>query len=109
MTKKNTSISPSVNDYRLKAVSGDCASGGFSNKGDILKIPSKHFNLVKKYLRNQLEIELYCVNKDIYKKAFTKLVLEHHKIGNKLIDLKVFHHKWHKRTTWNLVESIEVE
>ena len=109
MTKKNAFISPSLDDYRLKAVSGDCASGGLSKKDDILKIPSKHFNLVKKYLRNQLEIELYCVNQDIYKKAFTKLVLEHHKLGNKLIDLKVFKHKWHKRTTWNLVESIELE
>ena len=38
------------------------------------------------------------------KKAFSKLVKEHNDIGNKLIDLKVFDHKWHKRTFWNLVE-----
>ena len=91
--------------YRLKAVSGDCAKGGMSNKGDVLSIPKQHFNLVKDYLRNQLEIELYTIDQDIYKKAFGKLVKEHNEIGNKLIDLKVFHHKWHKRTHWELIET----
>ena len=90
--------------YRLKAVSGDCAKGGMSKKGAFLKIPVKHFNLVKEYLRNQLERELYSVDQDIYEDAFGKLVKAHNDIGNKLIDLKVFDHKGHKRTFWNLVE-----
>ena len=90
--------------YRLKAISGDCAKGGISKEGDFLKIPIKHFNLIKEYLRNQLERELYSVDQDIYKDAFGKLIKKHNDIGNKLIDLKVFHHKWHKRTYWNLIE-----
>tara|TARA_R100001163_G_C4907156_1_gene93118 strand:+ start:234 stop:551 length:318 start_codon:yes stop_codon:yes gene_type:complete len=101
MTKTNNTY---LKYYRLKAVSGDCAAGGMSKKGAVLKIQTKHFNLVKKYLRNQLERELYSVDQDIMKNAFSKLVKEHNAIGNKLIDLKVFDHKWHKRTFWNLVE-----
>ena len=101
MTKTNNTY---LKYYRLKAVSGDCAAGGLSKKGDVLKIPTKHFNLVKQYLRNQLEIDLYCVDQDIYEDAFGELVKEHNDIGNKLIDLKVFDHKWHKRTDWELVE-----
>ena len=84
--------------YRLKAVSGDCAAGGMSKKGAFLKIPKKHFNLIKEYLRNQLERELYSVDQDIYKDAFGKLIKKHNDIGNKLIDLKVFDHKWHNRS-----------
>lgn len=101
MTKTNNTY---LKYYRLKAVSGDCAKGGMSKKGDFLKIPKKHFSLVKDYLRNQLERELYTVDQDIYKDAFSKLIKDHNDIGNKLIDLKVFDHKWHKRTFWNLVE-----
>jgi hypothetical protein len=33
-----------------------------------------------------------------------KLVDEHHDLGNKLIDVGVFEHKWHKRTNWVLEE-----
>jgi len=39
--------------------------------------------------------------------VFNKLVQEHHDLGNALIHCGIFLHKWHKRTTWALMEMDE--
>ncbi len=91
----------------LLAISGDCAEGGMSNKADFIKFSDKYINLIKNYLRNQLELELFTLDNDILDKSFSKLVKEHNNLGNKLIDVGVFKHKWHKRTYWSLDEENE--
>ena len=90
-------------NYGLLAISGDCSARGMSDKAVFIRLSNKHLNLVKKYLRNQLELQLYSMSNDI-DEAFRKLVDEHHDLGNKLIDVGVFEHKWHKRTNWVLEE-----
>ncbi len=90
-------------NYGLLAISGDCSARGMSDKADFIRLSNKHLNLVKEYLRNQLELQLYSMSNDI-DEAFRKLVDEHHYLGNKLIDVGVFEHKWHKRTNWVLEE-----
>mgnify|MGYP001177106950 FL=1 len=97
--------------YYLLAVGGDCGPTGMSNKADCIPIdPSApYFAIVREYLRNQLEIELGSATAETYLDVttgkFKDDVNEHHRLGNKLIELGVFHHKWHKRTRWRLEEG----
>ena len=93
-------------NYGLLAISGDCSARGMSDKADFIRLPNNHLNLVKKYLRNQLELDLYSMSDDT-NEELRKLVDEHHDLGNKLIDVGVFEHKWHKRTNWVLEEIDE--
>jgi hypothetical protein len=95
-------------NYGLLAISGDCSARGMSDKADFIRLSNKHLNLVKKYLRNQLELQLYSMSDDtdeeLRKLVLQTLVDEHHDLGNKVIDVGVFEHKWHKRTNWVLEE-----
>lgn len=106
-------------DYCLLAIGGDCSAGGMSDKSDFIPIKwkpgSNQAHLIKLYLRNQLEIDLeHLINAEPYLQKtqgivgmtdkLLDLIGEHHKLGNELIDCGVFSHKWHKRTTWQIVE-----
>tara|TARA_R110002073_G_C9019686_1_gene540731 strand:- start:45 stop:446 length:402 start_codon:yes stop_codon:yes gene_type:complete len=107
-------------EYCLLAINGDCAAGGMSDHSHFIPIKwqpgSDEAQCIKLYLRNQLEIDLEHFPDpgsklvDTHAPAFkmTKKLLEligwHHELGNQLIDCGVFLHKWHKRTTWMLVE-----
>ena len=114
-------IEPSFEpEYCLLAIKGDCAAGGMSDHSHFIPIKwqpgSDEAQCIKLYLRNQLEIDLEHFPDpgsklvDTHAPAFkmTKKLLEligwHHELGNQLIDCGVFLHKWHKRTTWMLVE-----
>jgi len=87
----------------LYAVGGDCSSRGMGFKNDVLMVPQEHFELVKIYMRAQLEQDMCC-----YMDGFgegSPLVIAHNKYSdaaNALIDAGVFEHKWHKQTHWSL-------
>ena len=91
----------------LFAESGDCAAGAMSENPDFIPIHKKDLPLISDYLRNQLECELLCW-KDFpnISKKYSRLLSKGNTLGNKLIDIGVFHHKWHKRTTW-MVRELE--
>jgi hypothetical protein len=92
-------------NFCLLAIGGDCAAGGMSHKSDF--IPLQEFNeTLKEFLRNQLELEIECFTMNPEKQSlrFGALVLQHHDLGNKLIDQGIFAHKWHKRTDWIICE-----
>tara|TARA_R100001594_G_scaffold149336_1_gene206832 strand:+ start:888 stop:1184 length:297 start_codon:yes stop_codon:yes gene_type:complete len=98
-----------MTDYCLLAVSGDCSATGMTDKAEVLPVPAKHLDAVSAYLRNQLEIDLAsaaitCIE-DAEADIFCKLVNEHNKLGNTLIEKGVFHHKYHKRTNWALTST----
>lgn len=92
--------------YCLLAIAGDCSAGGNTEAADYIVI-SRHFEIIKLYLRNQLAMEIQAVvesDSTQLSPEYIRLWEEHHALGNALIDLGVFHHKWHKRTTWALWE-----
>ncbi len=88
--------------YCLYGYAGDCMDSAIILNG-------KYIDLVEQYLRNQNESHLHvCLHvkkrDDFNTEKSNFLREEHHTLGNKLIDLGVFHHKWHKRTAWRLEE-----
>jgi len=92
----NQSIGGTMNKYFLKAISGDCSAGGLSDKGDIIPIKDKHLNIVREYLT---------ASNTFYYTENHKNLLEMNDLGNQLIDLGIFEHKWHKRTEWILINQ----
>ena len=96
---------PSHGEYCLVAISGDCSQGAMSDKSDYIPVGPGHWELTKMYLRNQLELSFASAENSHL--TLERLVREHHDIGNALIALGVFHHKWHKRTEWVLSETDE--
>ena len=98
----------------LLAIDGDCAAGpakrynlsfGHSDTPDFIPLDGSDFPLVKLYLENQLRRQTsspFFV--DPASDRFSELLNEHHALGNALIAIGIFHHKWHKRTTWVLWE-----
>ena len=94
--------------YCLLAISGDCAKGGLSDYSEYIPIKN-YFELVKLYLRNQLEINLEHLNQEpgVFSANYLQLLDQHNDLGNALIECKVFSHKWHKRTEWCLMAMDE--
>lgn len=89
----------------LLAIDGDCAAGGHSDTPDFIPLDGSDFPLVKLYLENQLRRQ---TSSPFFagpaSDRFSGLFDEHHALGNALIAVGIFHHKWHKRTTWVLWE-----
>jgi len=99
-------------DYCLVAIQGDCSAYGMGDTADFIPLKDRSFfTLIKSYLRNQLELDLKHVEMEVADllkdQEFNKLVQEHHDLGNALIHCGIFLHKWHKRTTWALMEMDE--
>lgn len=96
-----------MTNYCLLATSGDCAQ----DKPEFIVLKDRsYFTIVKAYLRNQLEKDMCCAEyaneqTPLYAdEEFNRLLREHHDLGNALIACGIFHHKWHKRTSWVLDE-----
>tara|TARA_R110000782_G_scaffold102917_1_gene190374 strand:- start:10 stop:288 length:279 start_codon:yes stop_codon:yes gene_type:complete len=89
-----------MSKYFLKAISGDCSAGGLSDKGDIIPIKDKHLNIVREYLT--ASNTFYNIVDHLAGITATKELVEMNNLGNQLIDLGIFEHKWHKRTEWIL-------
>ena len=99
--------------YCLLAISGDCSAGGMGDTSDYIPLQKSDMYLVAQYLRNQLERDILFASAGddlgVYKTdKCQQLVDEHHALGNALIAIGVFHHKWHKRTQWKLC-AIELD
>ena len=89
--------------YGLLAVSGDCG-GGMSDHHDLVVLNGEHFEAVKDFLRYELEWSMLCATKDqeAMNEFYRKSGEPTH--GSNLIDVGVFGHKWHYRSSWLLVE-----
>ena len=99
-------------DYCLLAIGGDC-SGSARSSSAYIPLDKSDMYLVGQYMRNQLERDIMFASANdqlgVYKTdKCQQLFDEHHALGNALIAIGVFHHKWHKRTQWKLC-AIELE
>jgi hypothetical protein len=88
--------------YCLYAHSGDCTH-------DTIILNGNHLDVIEEYLKveNEREIQSAFHWKSIDDLKSDKARSLHDKsndLGNKLIDLGIFHHKWHKRSSWILTE-----
>ena len=100
-------------DYCLLATDGDCAPGGHGDFPDFIPIHQEDFPLIAEYLRTEnecaiLSAENFYKNKGTGKWKFSRkhqnAMSKHQDLGDELIERGIFHHKWHKRTTWQLCE-----
>ena len=88
--------------YCLYAHSGDCIF-------EAIILNGKHIDVLEDYLRVESERTIqnafhWKSGSDLVTEEARSLFDKHHTLGNKLIDLGVFHHKWHKRSSWILIE-----
>ena len=80
---------------------------------DFIPIYKEDFSLIAEYLRTANERAILSVE-DFYKnhgtgkwkfsRKYENAMSKHQDLGNELIKRGIFHHKWHKRTTWELCE-----
>ena len=100
--------------WGLLAVSGDCSAHGMSDEPCFIPIHEEDLPLISDYLRKQQECAVLCMenwfkncnsnSKWKYSHKYQNAMAAAHDLGNELIERKVFHHKYHKRTEWRLVE-----
>jgi hypothetical protein len=91
----------------LLAISGDCG-GGMSDHHDFIILNGDHFDKVKLMLRFQLEAQLLIPpQEEKYLETYAKIRDARGYDQQELIDLGIFGHKWHNRSTWILVEMHE--
>jgi len=93
---------PQAFGYCLVAVRGDCG-GGMSDKHDCIVLNGSHFDIVKDYLKADMQVSFLFAEECTIEKM-TPAIWECNRLGNQLIDCGVFSHKWHKRTDWVLAE-----
>ena len=92
----------------LVAISGDVSSYGMGPANEVLPFGPEHNDLVKAYLEAQLAFHMECTfhgHDGISHKLYNAL----QDAGFALHEVKVFHHKWHFRTTWELAYTDELE
>ena len=96
-----------MNDYKdmacLYTVGGDGSRRGVSDKNSVLTVPQEHFELVKVFMRAQLEANIRCYMHLDPASEETKLRSgQYWEAANALIDAGVFKHKYHSRANWEL-------
>ena len=93
-------------EYCLLAVDGDCSAGAMADKNSVLPVQKRHLKAVAKFLRADLEWSLASALDDInYSQGYRDpRFIAVSKTSWRLRELGVFHHKWHARTEWILVE-----
>ena len=109
----STYKSPDRNKIRfeLVATDGDCGPNGMSDVADRRPVRNKHLPLVMEFLRAALETTLQsatqCLTGRIDAGSWDRQLMDKYNyLGGALIDLNVFKHKWHLRTSWRLAECI---
>ena len=85
----------------LIATSGDMSKNGMGNKNTVVPFDSAYLKEVKKFLRDQLELNLYNMSEDnssnfseLYENATTSF--------RKLLDLGIMESKYDFRSSWEL-------
>ena len=96
-------------EYQLRAIAGDCGPGGLNAEADVLPINKEHWPHIRQYMRAQLEHRLLCADLDARGEGWNQPEMSAvcdalNDIGNRLIEMGAFHHKWHKRSEWVLEE-----
>lgn len=94
-------------DLGLLAIDGDCG-GGMSDHHDLIILNGDHFDKVSAYLNYELQSNLLlplCIKEtmDEYQTKFNNLWKSRTFNESELINLGIFGHKWHLRSTWILV------
>ena len=92
--------------HGLLAVSGDCG-GSMSKEHDLIVLNGDNFDAVEDYLRYELEWSFLLTNNqtkaDWEKQAKFYQKKSNQKIRERMATLNIFKHKYHFRTTWELV------
>ena len=93
--------------FLIEMFGGDCG-GGMSDHHDFIILNGDHFDKVSAYLSYELKSSLLLPlhKKDTmeeYETKFKELWESRTFNGSELVDLGIFGHKWHLRTTWILV------
>lgn len=84
--------------YQLRAISGDCGPHGMSAKADIIKLDGTQFAQALDYINAQT----IWLNLDIDHPEFGAAARSFNDIQLSMLDMGIFEHKWHARTTWIL-------
>ena len=91
----------------LYAISGDCAAGGLGDKPECFDLEGTPISLVQELLQTQLMWQfesqrLYQDNADYTPDNL--MFKQYQKALSLCVDVNLFQHKWHARTTWMLCE-----
>tara|TARA_R110000765_G_scaffold34211_4_gene77696 strand:+ start:308 stop:760 length:453 start_codon:yes stop_codon:yes gene_type:complete len=106
-------------DWALLAISGDCSAGAMSDQPTYIPFQKDDFPLISAYLKAQTVTQTLGVQ-DWFDnvivdgpgskktaRQFSSALHIQNELGEKLINQGVFHHKYHKRTDWIIVELDE--
>jgi len=91
-------------EYCLLAVDGDCSAGAMGDKNSALPVQKRHMQFVAAFLKASLEWDIGSALDDIDYFGPNKRWETLKETSWQLRKLGVFHHKWHVRTRWILVE-----
>ena len=94
----------------LVAISGDCAD---NPNNDVLPFDNKHEALVREYLRADLEwtmLSMFKAGENLVSTTENQKIFDDmQRTSHEMLEVGIFHHKYHKRTTWKLAFLDEVE
>ena len=94
--------------HQLRAYAGDCASGGLSEKGDIIPFTEDNLTLVYDYLLAETNFARESHIHGLGSEQASEAVKHFFDCAHKLLKKKVFQHKWHARTQW-IVEDFDIK
>ena len=89
----------------LVAKGGDCSNGALGNSNDAILVESKHYDLVRKFLRAQFDFEMGVLLSSTENKLIDdeNIVLKYMDLANELLAKNIFKHKYHCRTFWSFI------
>tara|TARA_R100001230_G_C5666283_1_gene170884 strand:+ start:753 stop:1307 length:555 start_codon:yes stop_codon:yes gene_type:complete len=107
-----------MNKLYLYAIEGDCSARGMSDWAEILPLKNnEEVELAKKYIRNDMECDFIHAEVDIFfnkpspeqRKLLHDFYEEEYEIYSALKKRKVFEHKYHRRTTWEIIPESRID
>ena len=90
--------------HQLRAISGDCAAGGMSDKGDILPFTEDNLVMVYDYLLADLSFHRSVAVNGLTSKKTQNANRHFYDCAHEMERMKIFQHKWHARTGWVVEE-----
>lgn len=90
--------------HQLRAISGDCAAGGMSDKGDILPFTEDNLVLVYDYLLANLKFHRSVAVNGLTSNKAQKANRHFYDCAHEMERMQIFQHKWHARTGWVVEE-----
>ena len=94
----------------LVAIEGDCSKYGMSDTTEVLTFDLEHEDLVRQFMRAQLENQLQSCflgmkakkSDDMYKGKAGHIIGNLYELAHAMVEAGVFPSKYHTRTTWEL-------